>query len=49
MGYLAVLNETAGAVKNRLQEEMKFGGGPDFEKACPRHPCGPACRKRNSR
>ncbi|MFC6654060.1 methyl-accepting chemotaxis protein [Roseibium salinum] len=32
MGYLAVLNETAGAVKNRLQEEMKFGGGPDFEK-----------------
>ncbi|WP_428674046.1 methyl-accepting chemotaxis protein [Roseibium sp.] len=31
-GYLAVLNESAGAVKNRLQEEMKFGGGPDFEK-----------------
>lgn len=31
-GYLAVLNETAGAVKIRLQEEMKFGGGPDFEK-----------------
>ncbi len=31
-GYLAVLNEKTGAVKNRLQEEMKFGGGPDFEK-----------------
>ncbi len=31
-GYLAKLNETAGAVKLRLQEEMKFGGGPDFEK-----------------
>ncbi|PVB61587.1 methyl-accepting chemotaxis protein [Labrenzia sp. 011] len=31
-GYLAILNETAGAVKLRLQEEMKFGGGPDFEK-----------------
>ncbi len=31
-GYLAVLNDRAGAVKNRLQEEMKFGGGPDFEK-----------------
>jgi methyl-accepting chemotaxis protein len=31
-GYLAVLNETAGAVKHRLSEEMKFGGGPDFEK-----------------
>jgi|GEM_PF-231770 len=32
LGYLAVLNETTGAVKHRLQEEMKFGGGPDFEK-----------------
>lgn len=31
-GYLAVLNEKTGAVKHRLQEEMKFGGGPDFEK-----------------
>ena len=31
-GYLAVLNEKTGAVKDRLQEEMKFGGGPDFEK-----------------
>lgn len=31
-GYLAVLNETTGAVKDRLAEEMKFGGGPDFEK-----------------
>lgn len=31
-GFLAVLNEKTGAVKNRLQEEMKFGGGPDFEK-----------------
>ncbi|WP_297585504.1 hypothetical protein [Roseibium sp.] len=26
-GYLAVLNEKTGAVKDRLQEEMKFGGG----------------------
>lgn len=31
-GYLAILNEAAGAVKHRLSEEMKFGGGPDFEK-----------------
>lgn len=31
-GYLAKLDESAGAVKLRLQEEMKFGGGPDFEK-----------------
>ncbi len=31
-GYLAGLNEYAGAVKHRLSEEMKFGGGPDFEK-----------------
>ncbi|MEP2706205.1 MAG: methyl-accepting chemotaxis protein [Roseibium sp.] len=31
-GYLAALNKATGAVKHRLQEEMKFGGGPDFEK-----------------
>ncbi|MBO6892005.1 MAG: HAMP domain-containing protein [Roseibium sp.] len=31
-GFLAVLNEKTGAVKDRLFEEMKFGGGPDFEK-----------------
>ncbi len=31
-GLVAVLNEKTGAVKDRLQEEMKFGGGPDFEK-----------------
>ncbi|MEP3045708.1 MAG: methyl-accepting chemotaxis protein [Roseibium sp.] len=31
-GYLAALNEATAAVKHRLQEEMKFGGGPDFEK-----------------
>jgi methyl-accepting chemotaxis protein len=31
-GYLAGLAEYAGAVKHRLSEEMKFGGGPDFEK-----------------
>jgi len=31
-GYLSVLNEKTAAVKKRLQEEMKFGGGPDFEK-----------------
>jgi methyl-accepting chemotaxis protein len=31
-GYLAGLNDYAGAVKHRLSEEMKFGGGPDFEK-----------------
>ncbi|TYC53421.1 HAMP domain-containing protein [Rhodobacterales bacterium] len=31
-GYRSVLNERAGAVKARLAEEMKFGGGPDFEK-----------------
>jgi len=31
-GQLAGLNQFAGAVKDRLAEEMKFGGGPDFEK-----------------
>ena len=31
-GYLAGLAEYAGAVKFRLSEEMKFGGGPDFDK-----------------
>ncbi|ASP34771.1 methyl-accepting chemotaxis protein [Labrenzia sp. VG12] len=31
-GHLAGLNQFAGAVKDRLAEEMKFGGGPDFEK-----------------
>lgn len=31
-GQLAGLNQYAGAVKDRLAEEMKFGGGPDFEK-----------------
>lgn len=31
-GYLADLNGLAGSVKDRLFEEMKFGGGPDFEK-----------------
>jgi len=31
-GQLAALNQFAGAVKDRLAEEMKFGGGPDFEK-----------------
>jgi len=31
-GQLADLNGFAGAVKDRLSEEMKFGGGPDFEK-----------------
>ncbi|GAA0786267.1 methyl-accepting chemotaxis protein [Roseibium denhamense] len=31
-GFLAGLNEKTGAVTERLQEEMKFGGGPDFEK-----------------
>ncbi|MEM5583755.1 methyl-accepting chemotaxis protein [Roseibium sp. AS2] len=31
-GYLAGLDGFAGAVKDRLAEEMKFGGGPDFEK-----------------
>lgn len=31
-GLRAVLSETAESVKTRLQEEMKFGGGPDFEK-----------------
>ncbi|WP_139051977.1 methyl-accepting chemotaxis protein [Roseibium sp. TrichSKD4] len=31
-GYGLELAETAGAVKHRLKEEMKFGGGPDFEK-----------------
>ncbi|MEE4012731.1 methyl-accepting chemotaxis protein [Roseibium sp. FZY0029] len=31
-GYLAALNDYAGAFKHRLSEEMKFGGGPDFEK-----------------
>jgi len=31
-GLLADLNRFAGAVKHRLTEEMKFGGGPDFEK-----------------
>jgi methyl-accepting chemotaxis protein len=31
-GLLADLGGFAGAVKDRLAEEMKFGGGPDFEK-----------------
>ncbi len=31
-GLRLVLAETAGAVKSRLYDEMKFGGGPDFEK-----------------
>lgn len=31
-GYLAELDVFASAVKDRLAEEMKFGGGPDFEK-----------------
>lgn len=31
-GLRLALGEGAGAVKLRLQEEMKFGGGPDFEK-----------------
>lgn len=31
-GYGLELAEMAGAVKHRLKEEMKFGGGPDFEK-----------------
>lgn len=31
-GYLAKLNSLTKAVKDRLFEEMKFGGGPDFEK-----------------
>ncbi|GAB4516950.1 MAG: HAMP domain-containing methyl-accepting chemotaxis protein [Roseibium sp.] len=31
-GLLADLNGFAGRVKERLAEEMKFGGGPDFEK-----------------
>lgn len=31
-GYLAELNALTAAVKDRLFEEMKFGGGPDFEK-----------------
>lgn len=31
-GLRLALAEGAGAVKLRLQEEMKFGGGPDFEK-----------------
>lgn len=31
-GQLARLDSLTGAVKDRLFEEMKFGGGPDFEK-----------------
>ena len=31
-GLRLALAEGAGAVKLRLQEEMRFGGGPDFEK-----------------
>ena len=31
-GHLARLDSLTGAVKDRLFEEMKFGGGPDFEK-----------------
>jgi len=31
-GLRAKLNELSGAVQDRLQEELKFGGGPDFEK-----------------
>jgi len=31
-GYLAGLDGLTKAVKDRLFEEMKFGGGPDFEK-----------------
>jgi len=31
-GLRAKLDELSGAVQDRLQEELKFGGGPDFEK-----------------
>ncbi|MEP4031295.1 HAMP domain-containing methyl-accepting chemotaxis protein [Roseibium polysiphoniae] len=31
-GLLGVLTQTAGDAQLRLKEEMKFGGGPDFEK-----------------